>query len=91
MNSRHSEIRSQQRCIPRFVDDLLEAYGQETYDGHGGLIRYFDKRSLRQMERDMGREPVRMFSCWHDAYKVVSVSDGGLITIGHRYRRIIRQ
>lgn len=91
MDSLHSATRAQQRGIPPFVDGLLDAYGREDYDGHGGLVRYFDKRSLRRMEREMGREPVRMLARWHDAYKVVSVRDGGLITIGHRYRRIIRQ
>lgn len=91
MDSLHATVRAQQRGIPPFVGDLLDAYGRESYDGHGGLVRYFDKRSLRLMEREMGREPVRMLARWHDSYKVVSTSDGGIITIGHRHKRIHRK
>lgn len=90
MDSRHSIIRAQQRGIPPFVGDLLDTYGQEAYDGYGGLKLFFDKRSRRQMERDMGREPVRLLKRWLDCYKVVSARDGCVITTGHRHRRIRR-
>jgi hypothetical protein len=91
MNSIHSEIRAQQRGIPPLVTDLLDRFGQAQYDGHGGLIRFFNNKSVRRMEKAMGREPVRCLSQWLDAYKVVSVSDGETITIGHRHQRIFRR
>ena len=69
---------------------LLDVYGVNEYDGQGCLIKYLNKTSLRKMEKEMGREPVRKFSEWLDAYKVVSVSDGETITIGHRIKRIKR-
>lgn len=90
MNSTHSLARAQQRGIPPMVANLLETYGEEAYDGHGALTIYFNKRSLRQMERDMGREPVRLLSRWHHCYMVISASDGCIITIGHRHKRLLR-
>jgi hypothetical protein len=91
MNSIHSEKRAQQRCIPPLITDLLDRFGEAQYDGHGGLIRFFDHKSVRKMEKAMGRQPVRCLSHWFDAYKVVSIEDGETITIGHRYQRIFRR
>ena len=89
--SSHADKRSQARGIPPLVISLLDLYGHELYDGHGGLVHYFDKTSRRRMERDLGREPVRRLSEWLDAYKVISSRDGITITIGHRYKRINRR
>lgn len=86
----HAAIRAQQRGIPPMVDDLLDRYGHEEYDGHGAVTVYFDKQSLRVMERELGRRPISRFAEWHDAYKVRSV-DGKTITLGHRTRRIWRK
>lgn len=91
MNSIHSEKRAQQRGIPTLITDLLDHFGHAQYDGHGGLIRYFDNKSVLKMEKAMGRQPVRCLSHWLDAYKVVNVEDGATITIGHRYQRIYRR
>lgn len=90
MKTQHAMVRSQQRGIPPFIDQILDLYGHEQYDGHGGVILYLDKNSIRCMERDMGREPVRRFAEWHNAYKVKSSIDGQTITIGHRSARIRR-
>ena len=87
----HARTRAQQRGIPPLIDRCLDDYGEEQYDGHGGVILFLSKQSRRRMERDMGREPVRRLSEWLDAYKVVSSHDGQTITIGHRNRRIPRR
>lgn len=78
--SKHAEIRAQQRGIPPLIDEFLDLYGCEQYDGHGGVIIFLDKSSIRRMEHDMGREPVRRLSTWHNAYKVKSSTDGCTIT-----------
>ncbi|CAG1000927.1 hypothetical protein MTYP_02875 [Methylophilaceae bacterium] len=89
MYTNHAQKRAQQRGIPPFINELLDRYGREHYDGRGGIILYLDKRSIRQMERDMGREPVRRLAEWHGAYKIISVFDGMTITVGKRYKRIL--
>jgi hypothetical protein len=43
MNTRHAEVRAQQRGIPPMVDQLLDLYGQEEYDGHGAITLYLNK------------------------------------------------
>lgn len=91
MHSRHSAIRAQQRGIPPLIADLLDLYGQAQYDGHGGLIKFFNNTSIRKMEIVMGRQPVSCFSQWLDAYKVENVTNGEIITIGHRHGRIHRR
>lgn len=91
MQTRHAEVRAQQRGIPPFIDQILDLYGHEEYDGHGAVLIFFDKKSIRRMEQDMGREPVRRLSEWHNAYKVKSVEDGKTITIGRLTRRVRRR
>lgn len=90
MNTQHAQIRAQQRGIPPLVDELLDRYGQEQHDGHGAVILFLDKRSIRAMERELGRRPVARLAEWLDAYKV-RAGDGQTITIGHRTRRIWRK
>ena len=90
MHTKHAELRAQQRGIPPMVDQLLDLYGQEAHDGHGAIVVYLNKMSIRNMERDLGRRPVSKLAEWFDAYKVRS-TDGLTLTCGHRNRRIWRK
>lgn len=92
MLTQHAKVRAQQRGIPPLIGILLDDYGHEQYDGHGGVIKHFDKKAVRDMERVMGRGPVRkLIPEWRNAYKVVSTSDGMTITTGIRKTRIRRK
>ena len=89
--TRHAHTRAQQRGVPPLIDQWLDAYGEEEYDGHGGIVRYFSSRSLRAMERDFGRAPVaQLMASYHDCYKVQG-REGQAITFGRRYRHIHRK
>lgn len=90
MNTRHADTRAQQRGIPPLMDEFLDRYGAEQYDGHGAVVVYLNKASIRRMERDLGRRPVSRLSEWFDVYKVRAISDGMTITTGHRTERIRR-
>lgn len=90
MNTRHAELRAQQRGIPPMIDQLLDDYGCEEYDGCGAVILYLNKQSIRDMERDLGRRPIARLSEWLNAYKVKG-ANGMTITIGYRTRRIWRK
>lgn len=87
----HAAVRAQQRCIPPLVAQWLDQFGEERYDGHGGVLRYFSRASIRAMERAFGRAPVRKLAEYFDAYQVESSHDGHVITIGHRTKRIKRR
>lgn len=89
--TKHAKQRAQQRCIPPLIDEWLERFGEENYDGHGGIRRYFSHRSVRAMQREFGREPVRRMSDYLNVYKVESTRDGGTITIGYRNKRLNRK
>ena len=81
----HAATRSQQRGIPRLIVDWLVGYGEEIYDGRGGVVRYFSRRSVRQMERDFGCVPLRRMSEYFRCYLVEAVDNGSIITTGKRH------
>lgn len=88
--SNHAVRRAQQRCIPSLAEQWLEEFGEEEFDGRGGIRRYFSKRSVRMLERAVGRDPVRRLSHYLDVYKVESL-DGTTITVGWKSRRSKRR
>lgn len=90
MNTLHAYARAQQRCIPPLITQWLDQFGEEEYDGHGGITRYFSHASIRAMEREFGAAPVRKLVEYLNIYMVESSHDGTIITIGRRYNRINR-
>jgi hypothetical protein len=88
--TQHAAVRSQQRGIPPLIDQWLDQYGEEVYDGHGGIRLYFSRASIRTMEREFGREPLARLSEYLNSYKIASSHDGQTITVGHRIKRIRR-
>jgi hypothetical protein len=86
----HAAIRSHQRAIPPLVLQWLDQFGEEQYDGHGAIIRYFSRASRREMEREFGSNPIKKMSEFLDAYKVES-HDGTVITTGYLTKRIKRK
>jgi hypothetical protein len=75
----HAAARMQQRGIrPDELEDLLD-FGTACHTHHRGVqILFWDKRTRRRAKRRDGR-----------VYAVVG-ADGVVITVGHRYRRILR-
>lgn len=86
--SKHAAIRAQQRGITPMTQEYLLEYGAEIYDGHGGIKRYFDKRSIRRIERCLGSEQVRSAASFQNTYLIESSHDGSVITVGHRTKRM---
>lgn len=85
IQTQHAKVRQQQRGIPPLVQDWLIDFGQEQYDGNGGVIRFFDRSSLRQMERSLGHAPVARMSEYLRCYLVQDSHDGSIITLGKRH------
>lgn len=89
--SRHAEKRAKERGIPPLIADWLDVFGETEYDGRGGEVRYFSRKSIRTIKRVVGSAPVRHLASYFNAFKVVSSKDGETITIGHRTKRIRRR
>lgn len=83
----HASVRCQQRGIPPLVVDLLLQFGRREHDHHGAEIVYFDRRSRKRIERHVGGL-ISKLSEHLDSYAVVS--DGEIITVGSRFKRVIR-
>ena len=83
--SQHATIRTQQRGIPQEVTSLLVDYGKETFDGHGGVVRYFTPKCIRVMANDVGHAKVKKMSEYLRCYLVQSSDDGAIITVGKRH------
>lgn len=86
----HASLRAQQRGIPPLVEQWLDDFGERLFDGHGGVVRFFSRRSRRKLERACGRAVVARLSEYLDCFKVEASNDGSTITLGHRIRRINR-
>jgi uncharacterized protein DUF4258 len=86
--TRHARARMQQRGI-RFEDlEALLAFGREIPAGRGRDLVFFDKRSRAHLARSRvvaAAEAERLVR----SYAIVG-SDGTVITVGRRYRRIAR-
>jgi hypothetical protein len=85
----HAQQRMQQRGISREAVDYVLAYGRVSYDHHGGRVVWLDKRSKAQISQAEGERVVRELDKHLNAYVVLD-SDGSVVTVGHRYRRIMR-
>ena len=74
--TKHATMRAQQRGIPPLIQIWLLSYGVEAFDGSGGVIRYFDRESIRKLERDVGSTPIKRLSEYFRSYLVQSSADG---------------
>ena len=87
--SPHARARMQQRGIRPEAIELLLDYGRERHvHDRGREIVFFDKtarKRLAKANRDLARETGRLCR----TYAILG-SDGGVITVGHRYRRLPR-
>ena len=80
--TQHAQIRKQQRAIPTVVEYWLDEFGAEEYDHHGCIKRYFNKRSIKKMQKALGAKFVSENKKYLSVYKIVSVSERLTITMG---------
>ena len=84
----HARARMQQRGISAAAIDLLLSYGRTSHDHHGGEIFFFDKRTRERLASIVpaaAREAARLARTY-----LIVASDGAVLTVGHRTRRILR-
>ena len=86
MLSNHAKQRMQQRAIHPLMIELLYLYGREKQQ-NGSTMLFLDKRA-REKARQALLDVKRRFDNLSDAYLVEADSDGTVITVGHRLKRI---
>jgi hypothetical protein len=89
-DTKHAQKRSQQRCIPPIVHSWLDVYGAQRFDGRGGCTIYFDKRSRKRMEAELGRHFVSENKKYLNMYRVEGSDSSEALTYGHRYKRVLK-
>lgn len=83
----HAAVRCQQRGVSPFVIDLLLRFGRREHDHRGAEIVFFDRRAKKEVESYTGGS-IGKLSEQMDSYAVVS--DGCVLTVGVRYKKINR-
>jgi hypothetical protein len=86
--TRHAEMRRQQRAISPFVVSLLRDYGVGMRHD-GAEVRFFDKASRRRVRSELGIRIYAAIEPQLDAYAVLS-AEGTLITTAWRLKRLKR-
>lgn len=86
--TRHAQARMQQRGISAATLDALLDFGRTARAGSGCEIVFFDKRARERLAR-AGVIPASEAERICRSYAIVE-SDGAVITVGHRTRRIAR-
>jgi len=83
----HARVRMQQRGIPTNVLEHLHRFGRTIHDHRGAQILTFDHGSRKRMQRELGQDRYRRLEKHIHAYAVID-TDGTVITVGHRFRRV---
>lgn len=84
--SAHASVRLQQRGIPAFVIELLEACGSEHRCGGADKL-VFDKAARKRLKQYLGGErSLRMVEPWLKVYAVVG-DNGSVVTTAHKSKR----
>ena len=81
--TRHAQKRSQQRGLSIDQVPIIEAFGDADHDGRGGIRYLMTDKAMTRLVRALGRN--QCIDGLAGAYVVISVGDGKVITIGHRY------
>ena len=84
----HARARMQQRGISTATLDALLDFGRTARAGGGCEIVFFDKRTRKRLAH-AGVIPSSEADRARKSY-AIGESDGAVITVGHRYRRIPR-
>jgi len=84
--SQHARTRMEQRAIPAGVLAILFDYGCYQHDGQGAEIVHFPREVKSSLRFNHFHDFTGSIERYKNIYAVIS--NGVLITVGHRYRRI---
>jgi len=89
--TRHATARMQQRGIRAQALEALLDFGRERHiHFRGREIVYFDKKARARLARSSAVAPAKAGAERFSRTYAILGSDGTVITVGHRFRRIPR-
>ena len=76
----HAHVRAQQRCIPPLVMEWLLEYGARR-SSFGAVRVSFDKRSKKELARDVGQPIVKQLGRFLNTSLVMDPGNEEIITV----------
>ena len=86
MKTKHAEVRAQQRGINHGVERLLLAYGEVRPAPRGCVMRFFSKKSIKEMEAEFGHFFIARNHENFRSYLIESRKDRAIVTVGKLYQ-----
>lgn len=86
VKTKHAQIRAQQRGISHGIEYLLQAYGETKPAPKGCLMRYFSKKSIKEMESDFGHFFIAKNHENLRSYLIEAREDRSIVTMGKLYQ-----
>jgi hypothetical protein len=83
-SSGHASKRLQQRGITSGCLSMILAFGTPQHDGMGGIRYLMTPSAIDKLSSTLGR--TKQITDMAGMYAVVSVTDGTVVTVGHRYQ-----
>ncbi len=84
--SHYATARLQQRGIPSYVIDTLMNYGKVNHDHHGAEILTFPKAVRQRLRNTLPKSKYVTLEAHFGCYAVLS--EGVIVTVGHRTKRM---
>lgn len=85
----HANVRMQQRGIDASVVDYLLSFGEERLTNKGASIVYFDKETKKKLFAQLDKNERVRLEHQVNAYLILG-TDGNIVTVGHRTRRLMK-
>jgi hypothetical protein len=87
MKTKHAETRAQQRGINHKVEMLLQVYGEVRLATHRCEVRFFSKKSIKEMEAEFGHFFIAKNHENLRSYLIESSVDRAIVTVGKLYQK----
>ena len=85
--SQHARIRMQQRGVSEQIVRNIIAYGDTRRVPGGAQARFVSKKSLKALSNTLPKNDCIELERHKNVYVVMS--DGAIITVGHRHKRFL--
>jgi hypothetical protein len=86
MRTRHADVRAQQRGVKQRFERLLQIYGEVRPAPRGCVIKFFGKKSIKELEAEFGHFFIAKNHENLRSYLIESRKDHAIVTVGKLYK-----